>query len=200
VLYARIVSAGDERIGAERPNTGEPVLFVIGVDQDDNPRFGQWVRRLRLARTMSTKDLAEQTGISVSFLRMIERGERAPAPQTARDLLEALGAAVEIQPPGDGLRPDMAVDVPDMGETYLLEFKRRGISGRANLEEKLARFLDAHQSDLAPRTSSHIGPAFDLIWAGQPDPLREVLALLPTARPETLTAVLALLRNPSTYE
>ena len=54
---------------------------------------GHRIRQLRLSRTgarMTQEDLSERAHISVSFLSMIERGERAPHIETLAQIAEAL--------------------------------------------------------------------------------------------------------------
>ncbi len=42
-------------------------------------RFGAKVRKLRLSRGWTQKQLAEKLNVSLNFLNLIERGERAPS-------------------------------------------------------------------------------------------------------------------------
>ena len=54
---------------------------------------GRRIRQLRLARVglrMTQEELSERASISVSFLSMIERGERSPHLETLAKLAEAL--------------------------------------------------------------------------------------------------------------
>ena len=56
-------------------------------------QLGQRIRELRVGRRtgrMTQEDLAERADISVSFLSMIERGERAPHIETLASLATAL--------------------------------------------------------------------------------------------------------------
>lgn len=55
---------------------------------------GKKIRLLRTSRfgpKMTQEDLAERASISVSFLSMIERGERAPHLETLAKVAQALG-------------------------------------------------------------------------------------------------------------
>lgn len=69
----------------------------------DGERLKYW----RLARTMTTRDLAEKSGVNPSAISEIERGKRVPHPSTIRKLAEALGVepqellkgAGEVAPP-----------------------------------------------------------------------------------------------------
>ncbi len=59
-------------------------------------QLGQRIRQLRVERSskLTQEDLAERADISVSFLSMIERGERAPHIDTLSRIAEALGVTV----------------------------------------------------------------------------------------------------------
>src|SRR5260370_26117281 len=58
---------------------------------------GRRIRQLRTSRTgprMTQEDLSERAHISVSFLSMIERGERSPHLETLGSIAEALGVHI----------------------------------------------------------------------------------------------------------
>jgi len=54
---------------------------------------GRRVRELRIMSRLTQEQLAERAQISISFLSMIERGERAPHLET----LQKLAAGLEVQ-------------------------------------------------------------------------------------------------------
>lgn len=54
-------------------------------------RFAANVRRLRARKKLSQKALAERTGVSVSYVSMLERGQRSPPLETIEKLARALG-------------------------------------------------------------------------------------------------------------
>ena len=58
--------------------------------------LGRRIRQLRQARPerLTQEDLAERADISVSFLSMIERGERAPHIETLIHIASALGVSI----------------------------------------------------------------------------------------------------------
>ena len=70
---------------------------------------GRRIRQLRVSRVgprMTQEDLSERAGISVSFLSMIERGERAPHLDTLSKIAGALDvplASLFEDPSGDGI-------------------------------------------------------------------------------------------------
>ena len=57
---------------------------------------GSRIREFRKTRRLTQEVLAGKAGISVSFLSMIERGERAPHIETIGHLADALGVAVPV--------------------------------------------------------------------------------------------------------
>ena len=66
--------------------------LVIGQGQDaDNGVLGGILRRRRTHLGRRTEDVAEAVGVTASYIRSIERGERAPAPDKAEQLLLELG-------------------------------------------------------------------------------------------------------------
>jgi len=56
-------------------------------------RFASNVRRIRLKKKLSQKALAEKVGISVSYVSMLERGQRSPPLETVEKVAKALAVA-----------------------------------------------------------------------------------------------------------
>ena len=54
-------------------------------------RFAGNVRRLRAKKKLSQKALADRIGISVSYVSMLERGQRSPPLETIEKMAKALG-------------------------------------------------------------------------------------------------------------
>jgi len=54
-------------------------------------RFATNVRRLRAKKKLSQKALADKVGISVSYVSMLERGQRSPPLETIEKMAKALG-------------------------------------------------------------------------------------------------------------
>ena len=83
------------------------------VAEDRDPtniaRFvGQRMRSLRLERRgppVTQGQIAKRANISVSFLSMIERGERSASLETLAEIAEALGVSVAELFSAEGLRP-----------------------------------------------------------------------------------------------
>ena len=53
-------------------------------------RFANNVRRLRSKKHLSQKALADKVGISVSYVSMLERGQRSPPLETVEKMAKAL--------------------------------------------------------------------------------------------------------------
>jgi transcriptional regulator with XRE-family HTH domain len=80
-----------------------PELSLEGLDTmagvrreslDSIPRLGQRIRELRKSLQLTQEQLAERASISVSFLSMIERGDRVPHLQTLAMLAKPLGVSL----------------------------------------------------------------------------------------------------------
>ncbi len=54
-------------------------------------RFAGNVRRLRAKKKLSQKALADKVGCSVSYVSMLERGQRSPPLETIEKVAKALG-------------------------------------------------------------------------------------------------------------
>jgi transcriptional regulator with XRE-family HTH domain len=54
-------------------------------------RFASNVRKFRAKKKLSQKALADKIGISVSYVSMLERGQRSPPLETIEKLAKALG-------------------------------------------------------------------------------------------------------------
>ncbi len=65
---------------------------------------GERVRSLRTSHHYSQEELAERAGISVSFLSMIERGQRLPRITTLAAIAAALGTDLSQMFQGIGER------------------------------------------------------------------------------------------------
>ena len=57
-------------------------------------KFSRNLRNTRLAKKLSQESLAAKAGISVSYVSMLERGQRTPP----LDTLELLGRALSVAP------------------------------------------------------------------------------------------------------
>ncbi len=56
-------------------------------------KFASNVRRLRSKKRLSQKALADRVGISVSYVSMLERGQRSPPLETIEKMARALGTS-----------------------------------------------------------------------------------------------------------
>ena len=63
-------------------------------------RFAGNVRRLRSKKGFSQRALAETVGISVSYVSMLERGQRSPPLETIEKMARALKVAPATLPGG----------------------------------------------------------------------------------------------------
>lgn len=61
------------------------------MDSDLSNRFGDLVRRLRLAAAMSQEDLAHAAGLHATYVSRLERGLRMPSLLVVHKLAAAFG-------------------------------------------------------------------------------------------------------------
>ena len=58
--------------------------------------IGKNIRSYRIKRKLRQEDLAEMTDLSVTYIGMVERGEKIPALETFIKILNALGVSADI--------------------------------------------------------------------------------------------------------
>lgn len=78
----------------------------------DMREIGKRIREKRLARSWSQEELAERMNLSVTYIGMIERGEKSPRLETFIKLANILGASAD----------ELLVDVIQQG--YKLRMSR----------------------------------------------------------------------------
>ena len=61
-------------------------LYTIGAN----------IRECRLSKKMRQEDLAEKTNLSVTYIGMIERGEKTPSLETLINILNAIGVSADM--------------------------------------------------------------------------------------------------------
>jgi transcriptional regulator with XRE-family HTH domain len=96
-----------------RAQEATPERARLPADGSDGAQFscalGRRIRELRKQLCCTQEELANRAGISVSFLSMIERGERLPHLETLAQLAESLGRTLaELFAAVDGKRPSTA--------------------------------------------------------------------------------------------
>jgi len=57
---------------------------------------GKNIRKCRLAKKMRQEDLAEKTNLSVTYVGMLERGEKTPSLETLVAILNALEVSADV--------------------------------------------------------------------------------------------------------
>ena len=90
--------------------------------------IGKNIRKCRVAKKMRQEDLAEKTNLSVTYIGMLERGEKTPSLETLVSLLNALGVSADV----------VLCDVLDAG--YKVK--------HSLLDEKLSQLSDADRTKI----------------------------------------------------
>lgn len=62
----------------------------------DYHSIGRKIRDARKAKNLRQEDLAEQTGLSVKYIGMLERGEKMPALETLVKIANCLGVSSDM--------------------------------------------------------------------------------------------------------
>ena len=144
----------------------------------DANELGEMIRARRIARKMSLAQVAEQAGVSTSFVSQVERGVANPTLSTLKSLVEALGSSV-----GSLLEDDERADADggggDSDITVLRAGKRRRIvypgSSIANelLSPSLQRKMEIIWVEAAPGAGSgghphkHEGEECGIVISGE---------------------------------
>src|ERR1700751_3870129 len=110
---------------------------TISEGQDHQEAIGARLKRLRLQRGLSQRDLSSP-GVSYAYISRIEAGARTPSVKALRKLSQKLGVSVEFLETGRDIR-----DVDDR-ELRLAdaELELRLAENTAEAETKLAAVLD----------------------------------------------------------
>lgn len=135
------------------PESGVTHRLAVGPGQEkDNRRFGDMLRGWRKTAGMSIDEVAAVLKVSAAYIRLIERGERVPAQDTARHLLKLLGVphsdSVSSDPVLQRIAPrwDLLIQASDRpGHQYAVNFvsrvSTRRSEGRSLIEERLAEYM-----------------------------------------------------------
>jgi transcriptional regulator with XRE-family HTH domain len=76
-------------------------MTAVAKKKDIDPSFGRRLRYLRDQAGMTLSQVSQATGIAVSSVGRLERGEREPGWETVRKLADALGVTPSDFLPSD---------------------------------------------------------------------------------------------------
>jgi transcriptional regulator with XRE-family HTH domain len=131
-------------------------VLVVGSGEGGSKEFGRMLREARLASGRSAQEIADGVGVSASFVRAVERGERAPSAESGRKLLEVVGIPAEE---GDKGSPfDLVVRASPAGPKVFVSFKaaRQG----DNSKWSLARLTDPEATPSGSRMHNTLSSWF----------------------------------------
>ena len=82
-------------------SSAQSILIVTknnyrGVNELKLDTIGANIRKWRLSKMMRQEDLAEKTDLSVTYIGMIERGEKTPSLETLIAILNAIGISADM--------------------------------------------------------------------------------------------------------
>jgi transcriptional regulator with XRE-family HTH domain len=128
------------------------------ISENNRESVGHRIRRLRLERGLSLRDLASP-GVSYTYLSRVEGGHRTPSVKAIRQIARKLGVSAEYVETGfelDG-REELELALADVELSVRLEPERR--EGEAQLRRIVERAEDEGASDLAARARASLGMA-----------------------------------------
>jgi transcriptional regulator with XRE-family HTH domain len=109
-------------------------------------RLGKTIRILRQAKALKLNELALDSGVSVSFLSLVENGERQPSLDVIRRLSKSLGVPPEaLVLMGMGEKSDLESENAEANELT------ETIDRLMDIEKKLARLLDTETTSATKR-------------------------------------------------
>jgi transcriptional regulator with XRE-family HTH domain len=96
-------------------------VFEISQRSPDSLRLGQLLQGRRSSLGLSRAEFSHRVGVSLPYIGMLERGDRAPGRDLAQRILEALG--YQAAPTIGGVVPQTLVaEDPETGEQLHLRF------------------------------------------------------------------------------
>ncbi len=106
------------------------------------PEFGRRLRRLRVERMLSQRDVAAGA-VNPSYISLLESGTRVPALDIAMHLAQVLGVPLDALV-GDAALPISAVSVRDGAHRLVSELLARSAADFGDLNEAQCRFEEAY--------------------------------------------------------
>jgi transcriptional regulator with XRE-family HTH domain len=133
--------------------------------------FGKVIRDLRMQRDLTLRDLARDSGCSISFLSQIERDLVSPSVANLKKIADALGITmasffIDDEAQGDSLvvRRDQRVRFSSSASRVVYEsLKPRGVN---SVLEPLYQILEKGACS-GDRSNVHLGEEFVIVLKGQ---------------------------------
>jgi transcriptional regulator with XRE-family HTH domain len=202
----RVETAGESAQGQPSRVPAPTQSLVIGHGQAGNPVLGRIIRDRRKVLERRAEDLAGRIGVTASYIRSIERGERAPAPSVAMQLLRELDLAptsahtdgdLEFVVDGRRWRVDFKNWTPAVGTAgvaagAVLGGQVGALAGAAVLArwtqqrtQRVDRRMTEHDDDVDQTAT--LGELLRLMAQMPADELRDVAAVVKTVHEEHVT-------------
>src|SRR5438128_7381267 len=103
---------GGKSVHIDGPEVGPANSYpaVMGQPSGDEETIGQRLRRLRLARGLSQRELSVP-GVSYAYISRIEAGQRQPSVKALRKLAPRLGVSVDYLETGSEIGNDQRLEL-----------------------------------------------------------------------------------------
>src|SRR5207253_2494327 len=107
--------------------------LVVGSGEEGSKLFGRLLRETRVNSEKSAREVAAEVGVSSSFVRAVERGERAPSAESGMKLLHAVGISTDEGAKSDPF--DIVFETSNPQRKFYIAFKasRQGDNTRWSL-------------------------------------------------------------------
>src|SRR5438046_1280743 len=123
---------------------------MVGAERTGPESIGQRLRRLRLERNLSQRELAGP-GVSYAYISRIEAGARRPSVKALRMLAPKLGVSVEYLETGSDLRDDEQREMRLADAELQLRLNDDSPEAERTLRELLEESINAGDHVIATR-------------------------------------------------
>jgi len=110
------------------------------MSNNNNLKFGDFIRTTRLNLNIGLREFAKQVGISAAYISQVETGDKLPNEENINKMAKILKVdADKLQSMADKISPDLKNiinDKPDLYASFLRRVKPKDI-------EKIMKDLDA---------------------------------------------------------
>lgn len=107
--------------------TFKELMNICGYGEDDNS-FGEYLKKIRTEKKLSTRDIQKKTGISNSYISLIESGKKGtPSPDVLKKLYKVLNVSYEELMHVAGYITTVRKNTVNDWESFGLEMEQRGI-------------------------------------------------------------------------
>lgn len=136
------------------------IELTVGPEEEDNAAFGFLLRSLRDEADLSRAEAAMYVGLSVEYIRLMEKGLRVPAAGTMRLILNVYKVPCEVR---------------SIDNKYVLIFRDYKVHFTSRIQESRRRSVE---EEVLVNRDKMIGRIFRLMVTSDDETLEQVYELL----------------------